>query len=935
MNKEERRKKKLRIVNGKQMKRPNRAVLAIVSVFTAILLALNIFVGSFAMPYAGFLNNILTAKNVSDDAKEKSRLGAEMTQRIEEEGIILLKNQKNALPMNGNEKINIFGAGSINFTYGGTGSGSGDTTNNVTFAEGLEHAGFTVNPDLQEFYAQNTTKITGPTTGFLGSDFGVYEPAAELFTDDVVKNATEFSDTAVVLISRVGGEGFDLPMDMADQTGGNAGKSYLELQQNELDMLEIVKANFSNIYVVLNSPNAMELGFLEDNAIDAAIWAGCPGSTGCNAIGRVLAGAVNPSGRTVDTFAYEVESAPSYYNLGDYDYTNVTYTNTATFAGTTEEGSVGDDNYHYVEYKEGIYVGYRYYETAAEDGFIDYDKTVQYPFGYGLSYTSFDEKIDDFQMDGEKVKMDVRVTNTGDVPGKDVVEIYYSAPYTPDGIEKSSVVLAGYAKTKELAAGESETVSITFACEDMASYDYRGIKASGGGYVLEAGEYRVSLRRNSHDLIDEKSFQIEKDRIYDEAHDGKRDSDLITASNQFEDVSEGAGITYISRSDWSGTMPTERAAESKEMTEEQQKAMNTVTYPEDNEAEEITFAKHGLTINDLQGAAYDDEKWEQLLEQMSVKDMELLTGNGGWCTVRIPSIRKPHLVDCDGPNGINNLLAGTQGNQYTGQSVIGYTWNTSLAEEMGQCLGEEAKAYHISGIYAPGLNMHRSPFSGRNYEYVSEDPYLTGSIVAAETKGINAQGVYTYAKHYAVNDQETNRDQGGLFTWLDEQALREIYLRPFELCVKEGGTTGIMTSFNRIGTTPAAESYPLLTTVLREEWGFQGMAITDCVMSVDTEDVNKALRAGNDLQLNLMAQMRMNAETSDTPAGRQALRRASHNILYTITSSTALERADYALYGWVKAIIAVDVVLWALIVLYDTRWVMKYLKWRKGEPAVS
>ena len=928
MTREERRKKKLRVVDGQTIKRPNRVVFGIMSLFIVLLLALNVFVGAVAMPYAGFLNNMLNASNVKETeaAVTAAKNSADMTRRVEEEGIILLKNSKDVLPLS-DKKVNVFGAGSVNFTYGGSGSGAGDESNNTTFYQGLKNAGFETNDKLEKFYSENVVTVGGAKmVGYIGSDFNVYEPSADAFTDELISDAKAFSDTAVIVISRVGGEGMDLPYDMADSLGGNAGKHYLELQDDELAMAEMVEDNFDHVIFVINSPNTMELGFLEDKRADAALWVGCVGSSGCDAIGEVLAGDVNPSGRTVDTFPYEVESIPSYYNFGDYDYTNTSYTNTAFF------GDGSEDTYHYVEYQEGIYVGYRYFETAAADGFIDYDKTVQYPFGYGLSYTTFKERIKDFNDNGNVISMTVEVKNTGKMAGKDVVELYYTSPYTKNGIEKAEVVLGAFDKTELIAPGKSATVELTLSHEDMASYDYRGIKAVGGAYVLEGGEYVLSLRKNSHDVIDERSITVDRDYIFNDTHDGTRSTDRTTAVNLFDDVSDGAGIEYLSRSDWAGTMPKERAAGSKEATDAQIAAITGTHYEDTEEPEDIITKRNGLTLSDMKGLDYDDEKWELLLEQLSVKDMELLIGNGGWCTVRLPSIKKPHLVDCDGPNGVNNLLAGTQGNQFCSEIVLGYTWNKALAKEFGQALGAETKALGISGIYAPAVNTHRNPFAGRNYEYVSEDGFLTGALIASELQGIYENGVYAYTKHFAVNDQESNRDQGGLVTWLNEQALREIYLKPFEMCVKIGGTTGIMSSFNRIGAVPAAESYPLLTGVLRNEWGFQGMVITDCVMSVTTQDINASVRAGNDLVLTLLSNTFFTSDTTDTAAGHQALRKASHNILYTIANSDALEGADYAQYGWVKALIAVDMLLWILLALYFVRWIMKYRKWRRGEP---
>ncbi len=916
--------KKEKMKLDRTQKRPSRLVMVLVSILLVAVLTLNMVFIFVLSPYTGFINNFMSGKPETEEAIKATDDSEIMTQRIEEEGIVLLTNN-GTLPLEANQKVNLFGSSIENFVYGGTGSGSGDSSSNVTLQEGLEYAGFEINQELLDFYSQNVE--AGIEYDLIGSDFNIYELPLENYSDSLIEQAKSFSDTAIVTFSRGGGEAYDLPMDMKDYSGGEAGKSYLELQANELALLEMVKDNFENVIVILNAQNAMELGFLEEEGIDAAIWAGCPGSTGCNAIGNVIAGIVNPSGRTADTFPYEVESAPSYYSFGDYDFSNITYINTAMFAGSQPDAIIEEDPYHYVEYIEGIYVGYRYYETAGFDGFINYEETVQFPFGYGLSYTDFEKEIESFSDSNEQITMNIKVTNTGAASGKDVVEVYYTAPYEKGGIEKSHVVLAGYEKTTLLAPGESQIVTIEFKYEDMASYDYQGIKASGGAYVLEAGEYQISLQNNSHDVIDSKSVNITSDIIYNEENDGARESDLIVASNQFDEVSNGAGIVYVSRSDWEGTMPTTRALSTKEANNEQLAALRETIF-EVEEVRDITFANHGLRLEDMKGLSYDDPKWDMLLEQLSINDMSLLIGNGGWCTLSVSSVGKPYLSECDGPNGVNNIMAGVTGNQYTGQSVLGLTWNKELASEMGSTFAKEAIAYGISGLYAPAVNIHRSPFSGRNYEYFSEDGYLSGTMAAAEIQGIQSEGVYCYTKHFAVNDQEMNRDKGGLSTWLNEQAMREIYLRGFEIAVKDGESMGIMSSFNRIGGTPAAENYALLTTVLRNEWGFVGAVVTDCVMAVSTQDINKALLAGNDLQLTLMGQGQFTEDTTDTPQGRQAMRLASHNILYMVANSGALDQVEHGIYGWLLGLIVVDILVLGLFVLYYANRYRKMKKWK-------
>ncbi len=915
-------------------RRANRPLLVIICLLVALVTALSGVMYAVVVPHADIAAPFTSKPDTSSaDVKAASAETAKITEEVESEAVTLLKDD-GALPLAGNAKINVFGStAGNNFSYGGTGSGSGSEENNVTFYQGLENAGLEVNQELKGFYDQNAPEAI--TYAKVGTDWNLYEMPQSAYDQSLIDDARAYSDTALVVLTRKGGEGTDLPMDMGAYQGSEAGRSYLELTPNEEDLLAMVEGNFSRVVVIINSPNAMELGFLDSDAVDAALWVGTPGSTGCNAIGNVLTGAVNPSGKTVDTFPYAVESAPSYYNFGEFSYDNVNYTNKAMFAGTGDAAS-GTTPYYYVDYQEGIYVGYRYFETAAADGFIDYDSTVQFPFGYGLSYTTFSQTLDDVTDDGTTITAKVTVTNTGSVAGKQVEQIYVGAPYTKGGIEKSSVVLAGFQKTKLLEPGESQTLSISFAKEDMASYDYTGVKAEGGAYVLEAGDYAINLQTDSHTLVDSRTVHVDKDVIYNDANDGKRASDVETATNRFDDVSDGDDVTYLSRADWAGTMPTARAQASKSATDEQVQELTNPAPLDNSETEDITTGKkNGLTLADVKGLDYDDPKWSDLLDQVSLGEMEVLVGNAGWLSASVPSVGKPAIVECDGPNGINDIMAGINGTQLVGQSTLGYTWNVELAQRVGQLFGKEANAYGIGGLYAPAANTHRSAFGGRNFEYIGEDPLLTGKMVAAETAGIQGEGVYCYLKHFAVNDQETHRADGGLVTWLNEQSMREIYLRAFEIVVKEGGNTGMMSSYNRLGTTPAAESSALLTDVLRGEWGFRGAVITDCTMSAYTSDLNRSLRAGNDLNLNFLQDYALTKDTTGTAAGHQALRRATHNVLYMVANSSALEHAAAMSMGPVirNAFIAIDAVVAALFGLYLWRRHVRMVRWRKaGKP---
>lgn len=878
------------IYRAKKNKRVKKIATVLLSFVLILVVFANVMIGNFHVILNQLLDrNTVTAEQIPDiTARAK-----ELTERLEAEGLVLLKNEGNALPLN-DKNVNIFGYASQSIMYGGAGSGAADETSNVTFQGALENAGFKVNGELIQFYKDQLPKKEKTSVlEMLGGNYNVPEPAVSAYTDELLMDAKNFSETAIVVIGRAGGEGADMPMDMADFEGGTKGRHYMELTENEQAMLSMVEENFDQVVVIINSSSPMELGFIDESSVDAALWIGGPGSTGLNAVGKALSGIVNPSGRLPDTYAYDATSSPAYYNAGDFTYLGSEYEDNGLISMIT-----GDKikTYNFVNYQEGIYVGYRYYETAAADGFIDYGKTVQFPFGYGLSYTTFEQKMGELKVENDTISVDVTVTNTGDVSGKEVVQLYYTPPYTKGGIEKSHVVLASFDKTEVLEPGQSETITLSYAIEDMSSYDYQNAKA----YVLESGDYEIKLMNNSHDIIDSKVYTNSKTIT------GRR-SDLVPATNQFDDAA--GEVKYVSRADWAGTMPSERAKD-QQITEELMKALSDTTVEVDPNSEDIVFKKHGLKLSDMKGLAYNDPKWNQLLEQLSVKDMEYLIGSGGWQTVAIPSVGKPQVSDIDGPAGLNGLINGTTGNQYTSEVVVAATWNTDLAKEFGKTLGEEAYAKGVSGIYGPAMNTHRTPFSGRNFEYYSEDGLLGGKMGAAMVLGANSTNTYTYIKHFALDDQETNVI--GNAVWSNEQAIREIYLKPFEITVKEGGTRAVMSAWNRIGTTWTGNSDALLERVLRDEWGFEGVVITDNSMVGSYMDADQAIDSGNDMMLSSTT---TKFDTSDTATGRQNMRRASHNILYTVANSNALELARVGVPTWIWMLTTVDAVLLGLITL--------------------
>lgn len=887
-------------------------------IVTCILLAVIIAANGAIYAFNNIINQHFSSVKVDDMAVDDATTASkDITTRIEEEGIVLLENKDNTLPLNveKNAKVNVFGQSSTAIVYGGAGSGASDETDNVTLQEGLKQAGFDVNEDLTKFYEDHKTKKKGQNVFNLkGGDYNINEPAISEYSDKLISDAKEFSDTAIVVFSRNGGEGGDLPMDMASYTGGDEGKHYLELQSCEQEMLSMVEKNFEHVIVLVNSSNAMELGFLEDKNVDAALWIGGPGSTGCVAVGEVLSGAINPSGRLVDTYAYDLTTAPAYYNAGDFTYT-----------------SNGEDtSEHYVEYAEGIYVGYRYYETRYVDnatGKCDedaYGKVVQYPFGYGLSYTSFEQKITHHEVKDGKINIEIEVKNTGKVAGKDVAQVYVTAPYTNGGIEKSFVELEGFAKTGMLEPGKSEKVTVSFAVEDMAAYDY----VEQGCYVLEKGTYEIKLMNNAHDVLDSFTYDVEDTIVYNE--NNARSSDKTAAVNTFDFVA--GDVNYVSRSDWEGTLPTERV-EKKEATAEildqlNLDNINKLYVNPSNEGDKITTgADNGLTLSDMAGVPYDDEKWDKLLDELSVDEMAKLMGYGGFSTVEIASIDKVATIDIDGPAGLNALTSDISGVQFPSEAVIGSTYNVELVDEMGQTYAQEANAHGVVGLYAPGVNIHRTPFSGRNFEYYSEDPVLNGKLGAAMTRGCNSMGVYCYPKHFALNDQETNRS--GVCVWSNEQAMREIYLKAFEIVVKEGNNHGLMSSYNRIGTVWSGGCEALLTDVLRGEWGFEGAVATDYA-NAKLLNADQALMAGGDLMLSTTGAT-LSDKVTGSIEGQQKLRQASKNVLYMVVNSRAYTNpVEMGFPYWILAQVALNIVLMLLVV----RRIFKKKNWQNRQTSL-
>lgn len=882
------------------------------------------------------------------DISEQSITDASaLCEEIAGEGFVLLKND-GILPLGSGAKVNTFGWSSTNPVYGGTGSGSlSGLYETVSLLKGLENAGIEYNTALTDFYTGWRAKR--PNIGMMGQDWTIPEPSmSEYDAAGVFADAAAYSDTAMIVIARSGGEGADLPTSLDpnwDDSGFNddgtgsmfgvtgvryseyrddldASKHYLELTNREAAMVERVTSEFSNVIVIINASNAMELGWVNEYpSIKAVILAPGPGQTGFNALGDILTGEVNPSGKTIDTFVYDLTTTPYFNNIGEFQYTNL--------------GDVSPLSYgfpvtpNFVNYVEGIYVGYRWYETAAAEGAINYDQTVLYPFGYGLSYTNFSQTMGDITESNGTISFDVTVTNTGSVAGKDVVEVYYNPPYTNGGIEKSTANLVAFAKTGELQPGSSETVKISFSVEDMASFDYKG----AGAYVLEAGDYIISINSDAHHVIDSRTYNVGSTVVYD--GNNKRESDVVVATSQF-DYAEG-DITYLSRENKFANLAQATAAPTNYEMSAAAKAgfYNQTNYDptQFNNSSDVmptTGANNGMSIADVRGKDYDDSDWDKLLDQLTVDDMVNLIAVGGYQNVAVSSVGKTQQVDCDGPASINNNFTGKASIGFPAGVVIAATWNVDLAGEFGRSIGKMADEMDVSGWYAPAMNIHRSAFAGRNFEYYSEDGFISGKMASSAILGAAESGVYAFMKHFAMNDQETHRTDM-LCTWSNEQAIREIYLKPFEISVKEGHCSAVMSAFNYIGNKYAGANTELLNTVLRGEWGFHGMVLTDYFGGYGYQDADIQIRNGNDFCLTPQATEYSILTDQTSATSVIAMRQAAKNILYTAANSRAYASGfGGGMAGWEIVMYVISAVVIILAVCGEILLIRGYNKKKKA-----
>lgn len=869
---------------------------------------------------------------LSDETNEEA---AEVAEEIMEDGIVLLKNES-LLPLNETKKLNIFGWESINPAYGGAGSGGiNDLYDIVSLNQGLENAGFSINQELVDFY--NNYGADNPEMSIQKQSWTLPEPPVDTYSDELIKSAKEYSDVAVVVLSRKAGEGHnDIPMDVRKAAYDNnsdeyddfpEGEHYLQLSQTERDMVDMVCSNFDNVIVVYNGANQFELGFADEYPqIKSVVWCPGTGNVGFNALGKVFSGEVNPSGKTPDTFIYDMTTAPWWNNAEKTEYTNLADLAVEGMnAGTAQVYAPAFTNY-----VEGIYVGYKYYETAAQEGAIDYDKTVQYPFGYGLSYTEFEQKMGELEEKDGQISVDVEVTNTGDVAGKDVVEVYYEPPYTNGGIEKSSANLIEFAKTDLLQPGESQTVTVTFSIEDMASYDENHAKA----YVLEKGDYAISINSDSHTVLDQKTYTADKDVVY--KGENKRASDDTAATNVFEDAK--GDVTYLSRADHFANYEEATAAPaSAELGEPYvseyhlNSNFDKTTYLNDEDVMPTTGADNGLTLADMRDADYDDPRWEKLLDQLTVDEMANMIAMAGYQTAAMDSVGKVATLDFDGPAAINNNFTGVGSIGFPIEVVVASTWNKELAQAWGECMGKISQEMGAEGWYAPGMNTHRTAFGARNYEYFSEDGVLAGNMGAKAVEGARKYGVYSYIKHFALYEGNAKM----VSVWSNEQAIREIYLKPFEISVKQGGANAVMVSWSFLGDKWTGESSNLMNTVLRDEWGFRGMALTDFFRNNGHGFMNAdaALANGVDAMLSTFNGEENNVANLEHPTSVLQMRNACKNVMYTVVSSWAYdgEHEETGMENWKKAGIGIDIVIALFMAGMEVLIIRGYKKRKNAE----
>ena len=909
--------------------------------WTAVLAMLLAIVVVVNLVLFGPMNNLITLamtpKAVVSD--ETTAAATQVAEQVAAEGFVLLDND-GLLPLSSDTtKLNLFGWASTNPLYSGGGSGGINAVYDVVpLKQALIDAGFELNGDLEKFY--NDFNSDRAEMSIESQSWDLPEPPADTYPAELIDGAKAFSHVAVIILGRAASEGHnDLPMDVSQVGYDNnsdayddfpAGEHYLQLSQTERDMVELVCDNFDNVIVLYNGCNPFEMGFVEEYPqIKAAIWCAGPGNVGFNALGKILKGEINPSGHLSDTFLYDMTKAPWWNNAAKIDYDNMTHMAVDGMnAGKPQKYSPS-----FVNYVDGIYEGYKFYETAYDIGMpgFDYDSVVQYPFGYGLSYTTFERSMTMSESGGQiTVKVDVR--NTGDMAGKDVVGVYYNPPYTNGGIEKSTVNLIQFGKTSILEPGASETLTMTFAVEDMASYDYLKEQA----YVLEEGDYEISIRSDAHTVLGSDTYHQDSTVVYNESN--PRSSDQIAATNLFADAQ--GNVTYLSRTDNFANYDEATAAPaSLSMPQDQidtyelNANFDYDKYIDPSDEMPTTGADNGMRLYQLRGKDYDDPDWDKLLDQLTVDEMLNMVSMCGYQTPAAESVGKVQTNDADGPGAITNNFSGAGSIGFPVATVLACTWNQELAREYGRTMGQMSRELDVAGWYAPGMNLHRYPFGGRNYEYYSECGVLSGLMAGNAVAGAAEKGVYAYIKHFALYDGNYKM----VCIWSNEQAIRETYLKPFEICVKQFGANGLMVSWNFLGTTWTGECSNLLNTVLRDEWGFRGLVESDYFRDNGHGFMNAdaALANGMDGMLSTYGAGPNLPHDAANPSASTVkyLRTASKNIMYTVVNSWEYETdpAAAGMPAWQKVTIGIDVAIGAALAALEALVIVNSRKKAKNE----
>lgn len=910
---------------------------SVIAFFMVVILIVNLIM-------TGPLKNLASSSFAQLGSLTEATIANSMStiDNVASEGFVLAKNEENALPLE-NDNVNVFGWAATNPLFGGTGSGAIDTSTSIGILESLENAGYNLNQDLLDLYTKY--RIDRPVIDInAGQDWTLPEVPRDQYSNDLIEEAQNFSENAIVVISRSGGEGADLPHDMGAVMDGSfdqgtkytqasyennsddyddftEGQHYLELTQTERDMIELVDENFENVIVVYNGANTFELGWINEyENINGVILAPAPGIYGFNTLGNIINGEINPSGKTVDTWANDLTQTAVYNNIGSFAYDNVgDVVATAQENWDRADGIVG-----FLNYNEGIYVGYKFYETADEEGLIDYEEEVTLPFGYGLSFTDFEQEITNFEEDGGVVNVEVTVRNTGDTAGKEVVQLYYTPPYENGGIEKASVNLIRFTKTGEILPGDEAVLELEFPVEAMAAYDESG----EGEYILEQGLYNISLRSDSHTVIVDETIEVDEDIIYPNFMESEDVNNKLEFAN--------GDLTYLSRENGFENYEEATQAPTNFSATEPIEANGTWNLEEHNDPNDempTTDADNGLELFGLRGVAFDDPLWDDLLDQMNIDEVVNFIAYGGHQTPPIDSLGKARTLETDGPAGVNSYMTGAFGTGFPSELLLAQTWNTELSYEMGGTIASEFAEFGFSGWYGPSMNIHRSPFGGRNFEYYSEDGYLSGEMAVYTVDAAYEQGVYPFLKHFAFNEQETNRN-AMVNTWLNEQSARELYLKPFEMVVKEKEEfepLAIMSAFNYIGNDWVGSNDNLLNGILRGEWGFEGLVLSDYFGNYGYMDADRAIRGGTDVMLGTAGnEAILTDQTSATSVLN--MRNAVKNALFTIVNSRAYETNPNAqMPAWQRTLYIIT----AVLVLFLALWAYyEYRRYQKAEKQI-